>query len=247
MRKHFIIVGAQRSGTTYLYKMLEQHPDICLAKPVFPEPKYFLTNSKHELNINDYYSHFFEKDCSDCIVFGEKSTSYYEKEEAAAAIASIFPQAKILFLLRNPVDRALSNFFFTKQNGLETRKINEVFNREKPEPEFESHRYSVSPFDYLKRGEYSIFIDMYLGYFPEKQIKVFLFEELVKDPNVLAEICSFLAVNKSFIFNRSNVVINRSSKVDVIPKQVEYFLRKYYKNEVKKIESKLNRELACWK
>ena len=124
--EHFFIVGAQRSGTTYLYEMLKQHPKINMAQPVKPEPKYFMEHNQDNLNYHNYIDSFFSSRMQGQIL-GEKSTSYYEYESSARLISSTVPKAKIIFLLRNPIYRALSNYYFSVENGLETRKLTDVF------------------------------------------------------------------------------------------------------------------------
>ena len=54
----FFIVGGQRCGTTYLYNLLEKHPSICLAKPSFPHPKYFINQDKKDINYLNYFSKY---------------------------------------------------------------------------------------------------------------------------------------------------------------------------------------------
>jgi hypothetical protein len=115
-KNQFFIVGAQRSGTTYLYNILDEHPEICMAQPVKPEPKYFLNKKLLDINIDEYYKMYYYEN-KKIKIYGEKSTSYYENEEVAKSIALTFPLTKIIFILANPVDRAISNYKFSVQNG----------------------------------------------------------------------------------------------------------------------------------
>ena len=117
MAEHFFIAGAQRSATTYLYRMLEQHPDITLAQPVRPEPKYFIRDG-FSGDLEAYHREFFDQ--AGTPWFGEKSTSYIEHPVAAERIARCLPDAVIFFMLRDPVERALSNYRFSVMNGLES-------------------------------------------------------------------------------------------------------------------------------
>ena len=110
-QKKLFIVGAQRSGSTLLYKILSSHSQICMAKPYFPEPKYFLKNYKVNKN---YFKKFFKHYKNENYI-GEKSTSYLEYIFVAKRINKNFPDAKIFIILRNPADRAISNFFFQKK------------------------------------------------------------------------------------------------------------------------------------
>ena len=111
LNHHFFIVGAQRSGTTFLYKMLDRCDAICMAKPVFPEPKYFinreLNNFKYESYLNTHFKHKKNEK-----ILGEKGTSYIEYPETSITITKFFENPKIIIALRNPVERAISNYFF---------------------------------------------------------------------------------------------------------------------------------------
>ena len=62
MTRHFFIAGAQRSGTTYLYRLLDEHPEIEMAKPERPEPKFFLLDELHARGLKFYENHFFPND-----------------------------------------------------------------------------------------------------------------------------------------------------------------------------------------
>ena len=108
---YFFIVGAQRSGTTYLYHMLDQCRQVSMAKPVKPEPKFFLDEIE-QFDLNEYRNSYHSGCDSDVIAYGEKSTSYYESPIVANRIFRNIPEAKIIFVLRNPIQRAISNYFF---------------------------------------------------------------------------------------------------------------------------------------
>ena len=245
MKNHFFIVGAQRSGTTYLYDILDQHPEICMAKPTRPEPKYFMNKTEGEINKDDYVKKYFLHK-NNCKVYGEKSTSYYEKEESARLIAKTFPEAKIIFFLRNPIDRALSNYFFSSNNGYEKRSLEEVFLdvqdtlAEKPED------VSVNPFDYLGRGEYCQFIEVYKKYFSSEQIKVIIFEEFVNNIKEVQSLYEFLNVDETFCPTDITKVVNSSDKnIDVSDEIVES-IRNYFNKANEKLKTQLNRDLIPW-
>ena len=77
--KHFFIIGAQRSGTTSLAKILDEHPQIIMAKPFRPEPKYFINTDYANLNYNQYLKLFFPK-ISNNKLLGEKTTAYMDND-----------------------------------------------------------------------------------------------------------------------------------------------------------------------
>ncbi|MCB0402130.1 MAG: sulfotransferase [Flavobacteriales bacterium] len=193
MHNQVFIIGAQRCGTTFLYKLLDAHPQIALAKPIRPEPKHFLNVEEYNQGRVFYESKYFSMLDHQVKVIGEKATSYIEYPDVAKRIKDYYPGAKVLLVLRNPVDRAISNYLFSKENGLETRTAEEVFLENCPPPEL-SKSVSVNPFEYLKRGQYMEYIPHFWSEFGEN-MKIILFEELFLLPQTYIEICRFLSVD----------------------------------------------------
>jgi len=244
---YFFIIGAQRSGTTLLYHLLEKHPQISMAKPMRPEPKFFLQTPKN-IDTQHYLNTYHQVRDSSIKAYGEKSTSYYEKPEVAEHIAQYFPDAKIIMLLRNPVDRAISNYFFTLQHGLETRTLEEVFIQKTPKPFIPKH-ISVSPFDYLKRGYYSQYLPAYIEKFGRDRVKVLIFDNFTKNPqNDLNDIFDFLKITKQNIeipvaFDRQNA----SNKTQTVSLEIIDTLYTHYSDEINHLESLINVNLNIWK
>jgi len=236
----FFIVGGQRCGSTFLYNILDQHEDICMSKPVVPEPKYFL--KKENLNKRDYYKNFF-KNYKNEKVIGEKSTSYFEKFDVPLRLKSFFPNCKILIILRNPADRAISNYFFSVKNDLEKRTIEEVFLTDNKCND-NSFDTSVSPYDYIYRGFYTNFILNYFKIFNKYKIKVIILEKIIKNNKILEEVFDFLNVSRKNInfFNQSKVNFVEYPKNEKIKK----ILSNKYRDEIKNLEKIINHDLSIW-
>jgi hypothetical protein len=115
----FIIAGAPRSATTWLYMLARRHPQLAMAEPMAPEPKFFLLDELWQRGM-DYYSKQWFDPLPAGRMLDEKSTNYLEAPEVAERISRVLPGVKLIFLLRNPVDRAYSNYRWSRQNGLET-------------------------------------------------------------------------------------------------------------------------------
>jgi hypothetical protein len=243
----FFIVGAQRSGTTYLYTMLDEHPQICMAKPVRPEPKFFLRDGELRQGLTYYEQKFFQEAKEHTLIYGEKSTSYCEHEIVAQKIKNSYPMSRILFILRNPVHRALSNFFFSRQNGLETRTLEEVFLDKKYIPEVAE--MFVSPFNYLGRGEYLRYLKAYLKYFHKSRLKILIMEEFVGRLEKIQELYSYLGVDKNIIPRSFNQKIHGIEKqYDMsIPKEILLTLQSYFAPHIVDLEDFLQFDLTVWK
>jgi len=192
---NFFIVGAAKSGTTSLYHHLCQHPDVFMS-PV-KEPHYFSKDIWHYLiergmrdvqkNYNDYKKLF-----KDGRAIGEASPSYLYSKVAAREIYNFNPDAKIIIILRNPVNRAFSAWRMNCMRGIdgdlfikEIKKIN---------------NYKNSPWKtngYLGAGMYSSQIKRYMDIFPRKNILILYFYDLKKNPEkVMGKIFRFLGVKQ---------------------------------------------------
>lgn len=210
MPRHFFIIGAQRSGTTYLRALLDAHPDIAMAQPVRPEPKHFLRPGSEATPQDDYRRQWFP--ATDATVYGEKSTSYLDDPTAASRIAAVFPDATIVVCVREPVERAISHYRFSRQHGVETLPIEEALTDRAEERSWDRARFSVSPFLYLSRGEYVRQLEPWAELFG--RIEVVVFERLVVDPAELARLYGALSVDARFSPERPGDPVNASEGGD---------------------------------
>jgi hypothetical protein len=157
--EYFLLAGAQRSGTTFLYDLLDQHPEIEMARPLRPEPKFFLSRDAASTSLEEYKKLFSGK--PGARVFGEKSTSYIEHPGIARTAVSLL-SPRVVFLLRDPVERAISNYRFSVESGIETVSLEDaILNEEVRREHYDHTRFSVSPFAYVARGRYYDFIQQW--------------------------------------------------------------------------------------
>jgi len=245
MSEHFFIVGAQRSGTTYLYQILDEHPQIEMARPVKPEPKFFHLDSLFEKGLDFYENYFFQD--GGALLQGEKSTTYIESEKAARRIAACYPRAKILMLLRNPIERAVSNYWFSVNNGWETLPIEVAFRQEVERwLDYVPEEISVSPYAYLKRGCYIDYLLMYESYFPAKNIKVMLSEQFIESAGHVAELYAFLGV-ATFTPATLHATVNKGDKPDAsLSSELEQYLVDYFAEPNARLAEHLHISLAEW-
>ena len=242
MTERFFIVGAQRCGTTYLYHLLAAHPEIEMAVPVRPEPKFFLDDRLYEKGL-DYYERTFFTGKPGATVKGEKSTSYLEYEKVAKRISGAFPEARILVVVRNPLARAMSHWRFSVQNGVERLPMEEAFRKE-PErvKEFDRSRFSVSPFAYLARGRYIDYILSYARHFPKDHIKVVTHESLVGPDAAWREVYDFLGVDRRFTPDGVGEAVNKSAQVAAGANDLSPALHRYMLDYF----AQSNAQLATW-
>jgi hypothetical protein len=183
----FIIGGAPRSGTTWLHTLLDRHPDVYMAKPIKPEPKFFLRDELYAKGL-PYYSDTWFAGADASTIAGEKSTDYLESAPASARIARDLPRVKLIFVLREPVARAYSNYLWTKMNGLETEDFVTALRLEaQREHELPERLKFTRPYSYFSRGLYADLLEPYLDRFRDSQLLITRFEDIVERPAALAE------------------------------------------------------------
>jgi hypothetical protein len=208
--RHLLVVGAQRCGTTYLHDQLAAHPQVAMARPNRPEPKVFLHDEVVERGLEWYRATYFAH-ATDELVLGEKSTSYLEFAACADRAAAVLGAPLVLAQLRDPVERAVSHWAFSRDNGFEERTLAEVLERnlEGPLP-WDPDRSSVSPYAYLERGRYVDYLAPWLARFGDA-VTVLLLEDLVAEPGRIREAYAAIGVDADFVPDRLGVPVNRSS------------------------------------
>ena len=182
----FIVAGAPRSGTSWLYALARRHPQIAMAEPMTPEPKFFLVDELWQLGI-DYYSTKWFDPLPAGRVLGEKSTNYLESPEVAERIHRALPGVKLVFLLRNPVDRAYSNYLWSRQNGLETQTFERALVLEEQRGRDLAPRLRYArPHAYFSRGLYAEHLGRFYDRFSREQILVLRYEDVRRRPEDIA-------------------------------------------------------------
>nr|MBA2530380.1 sulfotransferase [Euzebyales bacterium] len=154
MTGHLLVIGAQRCGTSYLHRVLDEHPQVEMARPARPEPKFFSDPERYARGLTWYVRTFFGP--GDGVrLRGDKSTSYLESPAAAQRAAAVLGDAHVVAMLRDPLARAVSNWRFSTANKLEDRPLEQALadNLEAPRA-WDAAATSVSPYAYLERGHY---------------------------------------------------------------------------------------------
>jgi hypothetical protein len=189
----FICIGAQRSGTTWLDRMLRAHPQIRM--PVSKEVNFFNDyvhfeslsgKSENYAQGLDWYRDRFES-ASDFLATGEVTPAYMDRPEVPGRINRHFPGVKLIALLRHPVERTYSNYLFYK---------NALLLDDSPTLEEAVRRHPA----YLERSRYHLHLRRYLEHFPAARLKVVLFDDILARPaDVLRDIYTYLGVDPAFI------------------------------------------------
>lgn len=157
-----VVVGAQRAGTTLLWRLLGSHPDVDVS-PRQPEPRWFLRDDVDHADHRAYDREVFGAAATRPptravvrpAVRVEKSTTYLERPEAAPRMLACLPDVEVVAVLRDPVERALSNYWYTHRHGLEDRGLASAMTADGEDREWPRGRLSTSPYHYRRRGEYA--------------------------------------------------------------------------------------------
>jgi hypothetical protein len=243
------VVGAQRSGTTYLYNILDYHPEVCMAKPVKPEPKYFLDNKKYTMGREYYESLYFGACSNKTKYYGEKSTSYMEGQLVPERIKHYYPEARIIMILRDPVERAYSNYKFSVQNGIESLSFADALEAEEERSLSKSGEISVNPYLYKTRGRYINYIYKYLEVFDRSKINVIIHEEFMSNIDAIRDLYLWLGVDPDILPDSYRVKVNSSecTQLDyILSVAMRSRLYKEFEASNKELEMLLGRKIGVW-
>ena len=243
MTGHLLVIGAQRCGTTYLQSLLDAHPDITMARPSRPEPKVFLDPEVSEKGADWYRQTYFGHRESE-LLLGEKSTSYLEDAAAAGRAAGMLGTAHVVAVLRDPVERAVSNWRFSTHHGLETRPLETALRENLAgETPWDRSRTSVSPFAYLERGRYIDYLAPWMATFPDTTHVVFL-RELLEDEMALERLWKALGVDPGAVPEQPVDAVNESEgDVPALSGELWGTLESYFEVSNRELSARLGRAL----
>jgi hypothetical protein len=183
----FLIIGAARSGTTTLSRYLSEHPDIFISAK--KELHYF--DREFDRGLDWYRSHFTN---SREHAKGEATPMYLGLPYIAERMARTVPEAKLIAILRNPVDRAYSQYWWKRGRGKESRSFEQAVADELAGKLSDHAR--ARAFDYVGRGRYLDHLTEICNFYSSHQLLVLLFDDLRDSPaGVYETMCAFLGVD----------------------------------------------------
>ena len=166
-RPDFIIIGATKSATTWLQQRLQQHPKVFM-----PDPELHFFSRCYDQG-EDWYQQQFAAAEPDQLI-GEKSNSYFDEPPAESRLKAYAPNAKLIAQLRNPIDRAYSDYCM-------------LFRRGEVDGDIERYLGDDSPLKnrLLDSGLYHGHVRRYLDLYPREQLLVTLYDDMVTAPAAL--------------------------------------------------------------
>lgn len=210
----FIIGGAAKSGTSTLHWLLDSHPDVFIPRreihffdidDVEQHPDFVISGTDgwytpdYASNFDrymDWYKTFFE-DAKPGQLIGEDSTTYLASSKAPERIRNVLPDVKLIFLLRDPVERTYSQYWQRVANGLMTQSFQKALRDD---------LYSL-----VQRSLYKNQVEQFLDVFPREQIKFILFENFIEDvEGTMDELSDFLEIDNHFDLSDEKTVYNKT-------------------------------------
>ena len=237
-----IVIGGQRCGSTSLHKLLASHPQISMIQPARPEPKLFFgRNYSARLD-----AHEREHPVAAGRLSGEKSAGYLESPLAASRIADRYPEARIIAILRDPIARAVSNYWYTRSNGLEPLSLTDALTTEAEHRSYDAAAISASPYHYLRRGRYRDHLDRYVERFPRRSVHVVILEDLTTRPGAAAELFDFLDRDRDEAarFDREGASV--ADEREQIPPEHRRRLRDHFAGPNERLSVLLDRDVTEW-
>jgi hypothetical protein len=235
----FFVVGAGKSGTTAVWNYFQKHPGIFVTNKIEYKELGYFSDFYGIKDLNKYLS-FFE-DAQKGQLIGEVCHSYISSPESAGRIHEAVPNAKIIMILRNPVERAYSLYNWMKMHGYESSRSFEIalVNEKQRLGDLDFKINNLQGFYqnymYLNSGKYYDQLKRYFALFRDENIKVILYKDFKNDQGkIMSDIFKFLGLETIEIMKDESVNVSRR----VISSRINFFL----KNKMRKFpNARLNR------
>jgi hypothetical protein len=204
---------------------LAHHPDIYLPRIQRPEPNFFHYSWKFNQGV-DWYQKTWFHEVGNQRAIGERSSLLLPSDVAAKRIKQVLPEVKLIFCLRNPLERAWGNYRFTVLEGLEPLSFDEAIEREEERKRQADGKWAeVQPHANLTRSRYAAHLKEYIDLFGRDRILLLKSEDLGRYPHEnVKRVCEFLGVDSSV---QLPLPPNYSSP-SVINRELQMQLRSYF-------------------
>lgn len=225
----FIIIGAQKSATTSLFKYLIKHPDIHM--PSDKEAPFFSDSVLYKNGWQQFIRHYF-KNVPENKLWGTATPQYMGDPRAAQRIAKQNPNVRLIAILRNPIDRTYSHYTMSVRREIEKRDFDQTINDLLNSKHLEKYRKQTPPEHkkgylesinkdnnfYCVWSEYGRILSQYREHFPAEQILVLFMDELISNPQYsLDKVIHFLGFKAPFSPDNLGKKYHQGSSRVIIP------------------------------
>ena len=201
------VIGAQKAGTTTIHEIFKKEFEISL--PNIKETHFFSDIKRYEQGMEWYNSNFD----SSKRIWLEVDPDYSSDIKIIKKLHEYNPNAKIIFIYRDPIKRAISQWQMNKRRGIETLNFNQALQAEGQRLEL-ALDYNISNFGYFRRSNYKPILEEVLKYYSVNALVLVDFEIFKKDEKIskYKEICRFVGIETSLVNDDLNVKSNVRSE-----------------------------------
>jgi hypothetical protein len=222
----FIIIGAQKSATTSLFKYLQPHPDIFM--PSNKEAPFFSSDSLYKAGWESFVKDYFDG-AGDDQRWGTASPQYMGDPRVPERIHAMMPDTKLIALLRNPVERAYSHYTMSTRRGFDNRSFDDAVEDLRKDEALKAARDKMPELEqgkthedesghYLVWGEYGRILSQFLDYFPQDQLLVLFMDEMIQDPvTTYKRVIEFIGIVDDFVPQNVGKVYHKGGTQQIIP------------------------------
>lgn len=234
MIPNFLIIGAQKAGTTAMLNYLSLHPDVFIARD--KEVSCFYEDKVYNKRFKKYsYEYYFSGWNGQKLMGNAPVNTMYFARESARNIKKLAPSIKLIAILRNPIDRAYSAYWYFTRYGLEKRSF-EVALRDEDDIINQGTFFERCNFTYIDHGFYYYQLCHFLENFEREQILIILYDDFkVDELGVLKRVYKFLDLDEHFLQDFRTGKYNVASKARI--KRINYLI--YSDNILKKLYQKV--------
>jgi len=227
-KPNVFLIGAQKCGSASLLTHLSNHPEI--HTPKNKEVGFFCDQNIYSKG-ESWYRKFFDNRIP---VNVDGSASYFDSKQAAERVKAYNPAAKIILILRNPVDRAYSQYNAAFRLGFEKQSFEDALRLENDRIRYgermvseHGHNYCFQRLGYKTRGCYADYLPVWTNLFDSERMLILNGEDLFKEPHeVMRSVYGFVGVN--YLQPQSDVWENKQRYSDEINPSVRSQMEAYY-------------------
>jgi hypothetical protein len=225
---HFVVIGAQKSGTSWLREQLLDHPEVFV--PDGKELDFFFRDSTEAW----YRSQFAAAPPG--TICGDISPNYLPRYECCERMRDLIPSAKLICILRNPIYRAFSQWKMARQLGNVPKDISFI----------DAFRQDLR---YIrKQGEYISLLDHWARFFnPDERTLVLFHDDVASSPaEVMERVLLYLGVSRGVVQDRLHEVVNASEDRQRMAPEDAIEVSAYYRSSIEALARRFDRDLSHW-
>jgi Sulfotransferase domain len=233
----FVVIGTQKGGTTSLWQYLREHPRIRM--PRSKEAPFFVGEDASPDELASYVGRHFRDAPADALL-GKVTPAYMiglpgaDVQVVAERIAAALPKTKLIAVLRDPIERAVSSYMMAVRRGQEKRSVDAALTELLAPDQLAKARLAPTPTNsYVAPGEYGRVLGAYRAFFPAERLLVLFTQDLAREPAaVLDEVLGFIGLPAGFRPEGLGTRHFRGGMRKLLDPEAERLLFKFHREEI---------------